>query len=681
MEIDATIDGVLEGRLPLCAFPPIEIVWFQGQLFTLSNRRLFMFRVLASLGATTSVQTLPATPERLTQKQWCSRLGCCASKFERSFSTSNGGCIVIALSRYAHLQVRNQDRELPDVCAPHIEGVNGMPWPGSHTGSRLSWEDRGSRKLPRALVDAAAKCPTHVVEHKDTVTAAEHVHQCPAAGKRLDEQFGSQAETTSTNFSVVDGGRKLQSDLGQPLCLASTHLIATWTETRATGEGAAKLDSGRHANKSDVSLAKDTVQTVGTVVKGLVAPCKSTGSGTNRSSVFRPEAAAIRLSESGREQPKVGTSKWRKTSRQPQRKSSPKIRVRVWDRCAGAWREKGTSDPKVVFGSYSTAETGESDCLSEVISMVATDKKTLELGEAVDAMSQTCKHSSLTYTKKLSTPSVVAEGKRAAHKMIENDDPELEILFGDFEELRQGPPSSQLSSEMLVKVDGAASSTKCKEAGQSAMPTAGLAPEHLDGRHLTEQGVETHVHGVNPSSEHLFQQATMPQTQGEGYTWVPVWVPAGPQAEARAHASTWQVRVASSEVSGCLNHPHSDQRHAWAVMLAHENAARLVSQPQSRTSLECPLPAADCGRKVMSIGHGQIEMAEPQRIPFEESGRANQQDNKSMTRQEEGRLLGNKATKGQYSCNAPELEPITTLAISNVPNHYTQELMVTELVE
>ena len=46
--LDTTIEGLLKGDLRQKDFPPIELVQHEGALYSLSNRRLFVFRVVAN---------------------------------------------------------------------------------------------------------------------------------------------------------------------------------------------------------------------------------------------------------------------------------------------------------------------------------------------------------------------------------------------------------------------------------------------------------------------------------------------------------------------------------------------------------------------------------------------------------------------------------------------------------
>lgn len=96
-------------------FPPLEVVWHEGALYSLSNRRLYLSRVLACLGAlkTAPAVVLPFDGERVQACKYDARLRRMASKWDRSFSTTNAGASVIVRSRFAHLQTPKAAGEVP----------------------------------------------------------------------------------------------------------------------------------------------------------------------------------------------------------------------------------------------------------------------------------------------------------------------------------------------------------------------------------------------------------------------------------------------------------------------------------------------------------------------------------------------------------------------------------------
>ncbi len=80
--LDDEIEQVLGGRLGPKAFPPLEITLLDGHFYSISNRRLFLFRVLASFGLCQQIQVEYLAPgcERLRHLRWDDRLGRMAPK-------------------------------------------------------------------------------------------------------------------------------------------------------------------------------------------------------------------------------------------------------------------------------------------------------------------------------------------------------------------------------------------------------------------------------------------------------------------------------------------------------------------------------------------------------------------------------------------------------------------------
>ena len=104
--LDDEIEQVLGGRLGPKAFPPLEITLLDGHLYSISNRRLFLFRVLASFGLRQQVQVEYLAPgcERLRHLRWDDRLGRMAPKFKRSHTTRNMGSTMQVRSKYVDFQ-------------------------------------------------------------------------------------------------------------------------------------------------------------------------------------------------------------------------------------------------------------------------------------------------------------------------------------------------------------------------------------------------------------------------------------------------------------------------------------------------------------------------------------------------------------------------------------------------
>lgn len=94
--LDDTIESILTGQMKVDTIPPLEVVEHHAQYYSLSNRRLFVFRVLASLGKMSriAVKIVPPSSPRVMQLAVDKRLGCVASKWERALSTKNNGVSV-----------------------------------------------------------------------------------------------------------------------------------------------------------------------------------------------------------------------------------------------------------------------------------------------------------------------------------------------------------------------------------------------------------------------------------------------------------------------------------------------------------------------------------------------------------------------------------------------------------
>lgn len=102
--LDDVIGSVLENRMQPPVFPPLEVAMHDGKLFAVTgNRRLFVSRVLAAHGKISHVAVtfLPKTSSSFARERWDARFGRAADKWERSYSTSNGGVSVRVSSKYA----------------------------------------------------------------------------------------------------------------------------------------------------------------------------------------------------------------------------------------------------------------------------------------------------------------------------------------------------------------------------------------------------------------------------------------------------------------------------------------------------------------------------------------------------------------------------------------------------
>ena len=96
MSLDDAIEAITKGELNHYEFPPLDVFEQEGMLFSLSNRRLYIFRCLSRMGLVGSVQAL-VHPWRSITVQRCrydERLGREAPKWERAMSTTNSGTSV-----------------------------------------------------------------------------------------------------------------------------------------------------------------------------------------------------------------------------------------------------------------------------------------------------------------------------------------------------------------------------------------------------------------------------------------------------------------------------------------------------------------------------------------------------------------------------------------------------------
>ena len=91
---DIIIAALNDGPSEMTPFPPMELVNTEsGKIYSISNRRLFVFRCLANAGVVKMVRAVmyPQTHARLHQIRFETRLRRFATKWERSFSTCCDG--------------------------------------------------------------------------------------------------------------------------------------------------------------------------------------------------------------------------------------------------------------------------------------------------------------------------------------------------------------------------------------------------------------------------------------------------------------------------------------------------------------------------------------------------------------------------------------------------------------
>ena len=99
MKVDDAIQRIRNGTLDFTVFPLMECVRKDGKTYSLSNRRLYVARVLHIMGVVAEVQIdlLPFEHARVH------RVKDGKTKWERVFSTRNMGVSVLVKSQYKHL--------------------------------------------------------------------------------------------------------------------------------------------------------------------------------------------------------------------------------------------------------------------------------------------------------------------------------------------------------------------------------------------------------------------------------------------------------------------------------------------------------------------------------------------------------------------------------------------------
>ena len=104
--VDDTIEAILKGEIELTALPAMGLIELDGHYFCLSNRRLFLHRVLANLGRCQQARVvlLSWNSDRVQRLRWDESRGRLATKWERSLSTKNGGQLVRIQSKFSSLQ-------------------------------------------------------------------------------------------------------------------------------------------------------------------------------------------------------------------------------------------------------------------------------------------------------------------------------------------------------------------------------------------------------------------------------------------------------------------------------------------------------------------------------------------------------------------------------------------------
>lgn len=150
--LDKAIKDILYGVSPE-TFPPMEVVWHDGVLYSLSNRRLFLYRTLTNLHVIGGVRVVlqDARSGRLTARKWDDRLGRMATKWERSYTTFNDGESVIVDSefqKYSHLNI-------PASCRARAELIKSQ-WLSKYHGQSASLGESGVQISLASLLDPVA---------------------------------------------------------------------------------------------------------------------------------------------------------------------------------------------------------------------------------------------------------------------------------------------------------------------------------------------------------------------------------------------------------------------------------------------------------------------------------------------------------------------------------------------
>lgn len=105
LKIDEANVQIHTGQLPISSFPHMEVTIHEGPLYSLSNRRLYIHRVLANLGDLQHavVDVYLFTSDRV-QRLKPDINGKMCTKWEPAFASKNGGKSVRVQSRFQHLQ-------------------------------------------------------------------------------------------------------------------------------------------------------------------------------------------------------------------------------------------------------------------------------------------------------------------------------------------------------------------------------------------------------------------------------------------------------------------------------------------------------------------------------------------------------------------------------------------------
>ena len=154
-------------------FPALDVVKHSGTVTVVNgNRRLFVHRVLASMGIIPTVRVFlrRLSAPFIQRERWDDRLGRSATKLERSLSSSNDGAWVRVQSRYRDLQ---SSVFVHPQFPQDMTNIFGRP--PSHRRSSTSPRGRGTGGLAGMIRSPRANSldiPITFVDHGANVSAA-----------------------------------------------------------------------------------------------------------------------------------------------------------------------------------------------------------------------------------------------------------------------------------------------------------------------------------------------------------------------------------------------------------------------------------------------------------------------------------------------------------------------------
>ena len=179
------MDRIVEGRMDFNAFPLLICVMKDRKVYSLNNRRLFVARVLEAKGSlpTIHVDIVPFMHPRVQSI----RDG--RPKWDRAFSTRNGGLTVLVDSRYRNLQLHYESFHTESAAA-------SVKYP-----REVPVEEGVSESLPTESVAASVKYPREVPVEEGV----------PAGWKAIERIYGPRSQScgkTYVRYFSLDGKHK-----------------------------------------------------------------------------------------------------------------------------------------------------------------------------------------------------------------------------------------------------------------------------------------------------------------------------------------------------------------------------------------------------------------------------------------------------------------------------------------